>query len=711
MFFVELAMLLVLARILGALARKVGQPSIVGQLLAGLLLGPSVFGKLAPGAQAWVFPSAVDSQSMLFAVSTLGVALLLVVTGYETDLGLIRALGRPALVVAAGSVVVPFAAGVAAGLVVPSRFVGLQSTRGVFVLFIAAALTTSSLAVVAKILSELKLLRRNFGQITLAVGMANEIVGYVLLGVIASIAASGRLEPADALVTLAGIVALVVVGLTVGQRVVDWGFHKLRAGRAEHASWLGFAMMLTFAAGAASQALGAEAVLGAFLVGVVMGRSRYREPDTREQLESITSSFLAPIFFATAGLQVDIGVLADPNVLLWGAILLGVAWVAKFGGVAISSLAVGLHRREAAALGFGLNARGVLEVLIATIGLTLGVFNRTSYSLVLLIAIVSSTLAPPLVRAVASGWAGTPGERDRLAREERLAANHLVRTDRVLVPTRGGPDSHLAALMVHQAWPREAGMTLLSVSNEPSAPDVSGLRLALEGREVDHRVVRGSDPAAAIFGQAMLGYGAIAVGTSRVGSSTRLLSPVIDELLAMTRLPLVIVRRGINAPQIEEQRFERALLPVSGTRSSLAAQEVGLALALHHGCPTVVMHVVARSETPHTGAGRGRRRLGAVANRLPHVERTLVAQRVADAALLTAQRAGVDATALVRDAVFPAAEIAATGADLGADLIVVGARLRPIAGRAFIGHNAEHILEHTTATVVVVATPQTWAAK
>ena len=699
------------ARLLGALARRVGQPSIVGQLLAGLLLGPSVFGKLAPAAQAWVFPTAIDSQSMLLAVSTLGVALLLVVTGYETDLGLIRALGRPALVVAAGSVVVPFAAGVAAGLLVPARFLGLQAPRPVFVLFVAAALTTSSLAVVAKILSELKLLRRNFGQITLAVGMANEIVGYVLLAVIASIAASGRMEPSGALITLAGIVALVVMGLTVGQRVVDWGFQRLRARGAEHASWLAFAMMLTFTAGAASQALGAEAVLGAFLVGVVMGRSRYREPSTREQLESVTSSFLAPIFFATAGLQVDIAVLADPNVLLWGAFLLAVAWVAKFGGVALASLAVGLHRREAAALGFGLNARGVLEVLIATVGLALGVFNRTSYSLVLLIAIVSSTLAPPLVRAVASGWAGTPGERDRLAREERLAANHLVRTDRILVPTRGGPDSHLAALLVHQAWPREAGLTLLSVTDGSPAPDLAGLRLLLEGREVDHRLVRGSDPATAIFGQAMLGYGAIAVGASRIGSSTRLLSPVIDELLALTRLPLVIVRRGVNAPQVETQRFERALIPVSGTRASLAAQEVGLALALHHSCPTVVMHVVARSEPVDATNTRPRRGLGAVANRLPNVERTLVAQRVADAALLSAQRAGVDATALVRDAVFPADEIVTTANDLGADLIVVGARLRPIEGRAFIGHNAEHILEHSTATVVVVATPQTWAAK
>ena len=703
----ELALLLVFARGLGALARKFGQPSIVGQLLAGLILGPSVFGNLAPAAQAWVFPNAVDSRSMLLAVSTLGVALLLVVTGYETDLGLIRALGRPALVVAAGSILVPFAAGIVPGLLLPSRFVGLQADRGVFVLFVAAALTTSSLAVVAKILSELGLLRRNFGQITLAAGMANEIVGYVLLGVIARNAASGRLSPGDAAVTFVGIVAFVVAGLTIGQRLVDFGFRRLRARSAEHASWLAFAMVLTFAAGAATQALGAEAVLGAFVVGVVMGRSRYREPATREQLESVTSSFLAPLFFATAGLQVDIAVLADPKVLLWGAVLLAVAWVAKFGGVAIASLAVGLHGREAAALGFGLNARGVLEVLIATVGLSLGVFNQTSYSLVLLTAIVSAMLAPPLVRAVASGWAGTPGERDRLAREERLAANHLVRTDRVLVPTRAGNDSLLAALIVHQAWPQEAAVTLLSVSDDNKAPDVGSIRTLMAGREVDHLVLSGGDVAAAISTQSRLGYGAIAVGATRVGSSSRLLSPVIDEVLANTTLPLVIVRRGLNTPQNSLERFERALIPVSGTRASAAAQELGLALALHHGCPTVMMHVVARPEPAQAAPAR---RLGAVANRLPHVQRTLVAQRVVDDSLAAARRAGLDATALVRDSPFPAAEIVDTAADLGADLIVVGARLRPMEGRAFIGHNVEHILEHSGATVVVVATPPNWKA-
>ncbi|MBW3537373.1 MAG: cation:proton antiporter, partial [Actinobacteria bacterium] len=657
---------------------------------------------LAPSVHEWIFPNAIDSRSMLLAVSTLGVALLLVVTGYETDLGLIRALGRPALVVAAGSILVPFAAGVAPGLLLPSRFVGLQADRGVFVLFIAAALTTSSLAVVAKILSELGLLRRNFGQITLAAGMANEIVGYVLLGVIASIAASGRLSPGDAAVTFAGIVAFVVAGITIGQRLVDWGFRRLRAASAEQASWLAFAMVLTFAAGAATQALGAEAVLGAFVVGVVMGRSRYREPATREQLESITSAFLAPLFFATAGLQVDIAVLADPTVLLWGAVLLSVAWGAKFGGVAIASLAVGLHGREAAALGFGLNARGVLEVLIATVGLSLGVFNQTSYSLILLTAIVSAMLAPPLVRAVAAGWAGSPSERDRLAREERLAANHLVRIDRVLIPTRGGSDSRLAALIVHQAWPLEAAVTLLSVSDGSPPPDLDALCASMTGREADHHVVRGDDVAAAIASQALLGYGAIAVGATRIGSSSRLLSPVIDEVLSRTSLPLVIVRRGVNAPENPLDRFERALIPVSGTRASAAAQELGLALALHHGCPTVMIHVVARPESAPTG---GFRRLGAVANRLPHVQRTLVAQRVVDDSLGAARRAGLDATALVRDAVFPAEEIVATAGDLGADLIVVGARLRRIEGRAFIGHNVEHILEHSGATVVIVAHP------
>lgn len=705
-FFAQLAALLLAARVLGLAARKVGQPAIVGELMAGLLLGPSIFGKLAPEAQEWLFPNALDSRSMLLAISSLGVVLLLVVTGYETDLDLIRTLGKPALFVTAGSIVVPFAAGLLPGMALPAQFVGLEADRSVFALFIAAALTTSSLAVVAKILAELKLLRRNFGQITLAVGMGNEIVGYVILGVIASIAASGRLSPRDAAGTLFGILAFVAISLTLGQKAVDAGFRRLRGVEAAPTTWLAVTLILTFFAGAVTQGLGAEAVLGAFVVGVITSRSRYREPATREQLEGFTYAFLAPLFFATAGLQVDIGVLADPTVLFWGAVLLAVAWGAKFGGVVLASVLVGLEKREAVALGVGLNARGVLEVLIATVGLSLGVFNRTSYSLVLLTAIVSATLAPAALRAVASGWSGTTAERDRLDREERLEANLLVRTDRVLVPTRGGPNSRLAALLIHQAWPTEAGMSLVSVADSEEPPDLSGLIASLDGREIDHRVTQGDNAAAAISDQSLLGYGAIAVGATSAATSGRLLSPVLDDLLASSRLPLVVVRRGPHAPENSAGRFRRVVIPVSGTLPSRAAQEIGLALAATHSCPVVLLHVVGSDDQAVDGSRRT-----PVANRRPGLQKTLVAQRVLDEALANAQRSGIDATGLVREAASPGPEIVETAEEIGADLIVIGGTLRPLEGRPFVGHNAEYILDHASATVVVVAAPRDWAVK
>ncbi len=193
-FWVQLAVLVCTARLLGGLMRRIGQPAVIGELAAGLLLGPSVFGKVWPSGFHWFLPDDPMSGAAIVAVGWIGAALLLVVTGFETDLQLIRRFGRAAAFVGTGSLVVPFAGGLAVGFALPEEFFGHGTTRLVFALFIATALSISSLPVIAKILSELHLMRRNFGQINLAAGMANDTVGWLLLGVISGLAASGKVS-------------------------------------------------------------------------------------------------------------------------------------------------------------------------------------------------------------------------------------------------------------------------------------------------------------------------------------------------------------------------------------------------------------------------------------------------------------------------------------------------------------------------------------
>ncbi|MFP5487066.1 MAG: cation:proton antiporter, partial [Acidimicrobiia bacterium] len=215
-FLVQVTVMLSLARILGQASRRIGQPAVVGELTAGVIVGPSVLGRVAPDAFNWLFPADAVQSGMLFTVGWLGVMLLLVVTGFETDLALISRLGRAAVLVTVGSLALPFALGLGSGFLAPDALLGNDSERLTFALFLAAALTISSLPVIAKILTDLELLRRNFGQLTLAVGMANDVIGWVLLGLIAGIASSGAFDLGKLLTTVAYLTVFLLAAVLVG---------------------------------------------------------------------------------------------------------------------------------------------------------------------------------------------------------------------------------------------------------------------------------------------------------------------------------------------------------------------------------------------------------------------------------------------------------------------------------------------------------------
>ncbi len=228
-FWVSLLVILAVARLFGALMQRIGQPSVVGELAAGLIIGPSVLGRLSPDTFGWLFPDDDVQTGMLFTVGWIGVLLLLVATGFETDLGLIGRLGKAATFVSAGSLIVPAVAGFLVGWYIPVAFVGGETERYIFALFIAAALSISSLPVIAKILGEMGLMRRNFGQLTLAAGMANDVVGWIALGVIAGLAQAGGIKLDKLAITIGGLFLFFGLAFTLGQRVVDSSLRRVRA--------------------------------------------------------------------------------------------------------------------------------------------------------------------------------------------------------------------------------------------------------------------------------------------------------------------------------------------------------------------------------------------------------------------------------------------------------------------------------------------------
>ena len=695
-FWTQLLVLVAFARLFGELMRRVNLPSVIGQLAAGVVLGPSIFGKVWPDGFHWFLPDYEIQSGALYAVSWLGVALLLVTAGFETDLGLIRRLGRAAALVTGFSLVFPLVGGLIVGSLLPESFIGAEADRTVFALFVAAALAVSALAVIAKILSELGLMRRDFGQITVAAGMANDVVGWIMLAVFTGFAISGEVSALGIVRTVGGLAIFLALAMTVGQRVVDRSLRFVRRDGPNIPGAMTVVIFTMLIYGVATQALGIEAVLGAFVAGVVLHRSRFQQKEVLSHLESITDTFLAPVFFATAGLRVDLGLLGQDDALAWAGVVVVVAIVAKFVGAFIGARLAGQSARAATALGAGLNARGALEIVIASVGLSLGVFTDTAYTVIVIVPLITSIFAAVSLRIVVRDWRGTEEEQERLDREEALAKNLVVTSQRILLPSQGRPASIAAAQIAQFAWPKEAPATILTIDSAET--DISVLEAVLDEREVDHSTIGGVDTAAAIVAESKLGYGVVVVGVAARHEGV-LYSPMVDELLLNAVTPVVIVRRARGLERPLPPAFSRVVVPVTGTTSSRSAQEVAFAISGQLGTEVLLSHVVNRvAQLPRIFARR--------TTVLSDDPALAAAESMMASAVERATEAGLEPREILREGQSPGDVLVDTARLEQADLVVLGAQLRNVDGRPFIGHTVETVLERSDATVVVVAQPR-----
>lgn len=710
-FWIQLFVLLGAAHALGAVARRLGQPPVIGALGSGLLLSNSVLGALWPEAHAWLFPVDPIQQSLLQGVAWVGAGLLLVITGFEADLELVRRLGRAVAAVAAGSLLVPFATGLALGFAVPGSLIGPGASPTLFALFLATALGLSSLPIIARVLSELDLMRRNFGQITLAAAATNDVVGWVLLGAIAGAARSSDFEATDLLAHFASVAVFLVLVFGFGQRAID----ALLRSTARRGSGVGGALSITMLAalafGAVAQLAGLESLLGAFCAGILCGRSRFQSSETFGRIESLTAAFFAPLFFASAGLRADLSALADPSIALWGGVLLAAATASKFVGSMTGARVAGLHPREGFALGAALNAQGAIGLVVATVGIGAGVLTESSYTIVVLVALATSMMAPPMLRFAARRWRGSEEEVERLERERRLGSNLLVRPERILLPTHGGPNSVLAARILDLAWPEGAKVTVFTAGDDVPAADLRRLLAHFEKKPAEHVHARGDDAVPAILDQAAHGYGAIVVGATDRRSEGRTASNFVDRLLSASPVPVLMIRRGVELQEegSEDPSFRRVLVPALATLPGRAAQEVAFGIAKRLDAEVLLAHVVT------TPAAQDERRYSRMEWRPEHATPDaggdapwLVARRVMDDAQARAREIGVATDTAIRIGISAPRELLALSREAGTDLIVLPASLRQLSERPFLGYGVEYLLSNSEATIVVVSLPAGW---
>jgi Kef-type K+ transport system membrane component KefB len=395
LFLIEVIVLVVGARLGGELAVRLGIPQVVGELAVGILLGPSLLGALWKQGFTALFPADPVQRGFLEVLGWIGVMFLVLVSGLETRLGILRRAGRAVAFGWIGGFGMPFAMGFGLGWVIPSDLIGPGISRPIFALFIATAMSISAIPVIARILLDLELFRTRIGMVIISTAVADDTVGWIVLAVVSGLVLGHRVDSRTVATALIGTAAFLVFAFTLGQWLVRKAIVGSRRLKVPYAQTTAI-LAIVFAGGAVTQAIHVHLVLGSFVAGILIARSPGRDKEAIDSIWRVGMGFLVPFFFAYTGIKVDLTSIRG-SALPVAVAAVAVACAGKFIGGSVGARLGGLPRWESLAVGAGLNARGAMELVIAAIGLSIGVLTVPMYSIVVLIAIVTTLMAAPVL--------------------------------------------------------------------------------------------------------------------------------------------------------------------------------------------------------------------------------------------------------------------------------------------------------------------------
>ncbi len=388
-----LAVIIVAARAVGALFARVQQPPVIGEMIAGILLGPSLLGRFAPGVSAFILPASI--APLLGIIAQVGVVLFMFLVGLELDTDTLRKRTQASVAVSHASITVPFVLGGLLALylypVLSSRDVPFFS----FALFIAVSMSVTAFPVLARILSDRHLQKTPLGVIALTCAAVDDVTAWCLLALVVGVAKS---TPQDAVQTL--LLAVGFVGLmlgVVGPRIVVW--LQRRPGSLSQDA-MAIVLLGLLLSSLATEAIGIHALFGAFLFGAVIPHDSAFAHEVGDKLTDLVLVLFLPAFFAFTGMRTQIGLVSGlPH---WGivALIVLVATVGKFGGSFVAARLTGLHTRDAAALGVLMNTRGLMELVVLNVGLDLRVVSPTLFTMLVLMALVTTFMTTPLLHVL-----------------------------------------------------------------------------------------------------------------------------------------------------------------------------------------------------------------------------------------------------------------------------------------------------------------------
>jgi Kef-type K+ transport system membrane component KefB len=393
----QIAVIILAARVTGYLFRRIGQPQVVGEMAAGIILGPSLLGWIAPGIESALFPP--DSLGALNALSQIGLIAFMFLVGLELHPKHMRGRGHTALITSHASITLPFLLGCLLALYLYPRLSDDSVTFVGFALFLGTAMSITAFPVLARILRERRLMHHPVGAIAIACAAVDDVTAWcILAAVVALVRASDSALPlwvtvAGSAVYLAAMIVLVKPWL---RRFVV----LYRARRAVSDDLMGVILMLVLTSAWITEVLGIHALFGAFLIGAVLPKHQQFVRDLRERLEGLVVVLLLPLFFAFTGLRTSIGQLGSADMWLYCGLVIVVAVAGKLGGSAIAARLTGMTWRQAGAIGILMNTRGLIQLVVLNIGLDIGVISPAMFTMMVLMALVTTFMTTPLLALV-----------------------------------------------------------------------------------------------------------------------------------------------------------------------------------------------------------------------------------------------------------------------------------------------------------------------
>lgn len=628
LFLAQIVLLLLVGRLIGEAMQRIGQPAVIGQLIAGILLGPSVFGAIWPEAQRAVFPPNPQQQSMIDAVSQLGILMLLLLTGMETDLALVKKARRAAISTSAAGIMVPFICGFALGELLPAAMLPEPDLRIITSLFLGTALSIASVKIVAMVVREMGFIRRNVGITLIAAAIIDDTVGWVIVAIISGLALRGQVDSLALGQIVLETAIFLAFSFTLGRRLV---FSIIRWTNDRFVSEMPVVTAILIIMGTmalTTDLIGINPVLGAFVAGILVGESPILTRHIDEQLRGLVTALFMPIFFSLAGLHADLTILGDSTLFLLTIGLIFIASLGKFAGAFLGGTVGGLNARESLALGCGMNARGSTEVIVASIGLSIGALSQNLFTMIVTMAAVTTIAMPPTLRWAFSRLPLSYEERIRLEREAFEATGFVTNIERLLIAVDESANGKLARHLA-DVLARSCGIPMTVLNLGPREP-VQGIETT-SARRVE-AVARGANdmggisetevrnararwldvvlhpkfiaPETVVTKEAQKGYDFLVIGVEKTLAANGAFHEEIARIAAGFEGPLAVaVARGPHL-QKPPERGLNILVPVRGNKASRRGAEVALALASANAGSVTALYVMGT-----VGLGAAQRRL------------------------------------------------------------------------------------------------------